>query len=141
MFRSGFHVANESFKQNERRNESIKHKEIKNKESSQFIQKSKISGTYRPTFRHIEGLCAPNDEDDRRWKPHKHTRALKTGNRFQQILNTNRVFHTYDGEDECVGEVSVERELHHVPPQPQQLHRLSQTHKDVTKQSRNITGK
>lgn len=43
---------------------------------------------------------------------------------------------TYDGEDERVGEVSVERELHHVPPQPQQLHRLSQTHEDVTTRSR-----
>lgn len=45
---------------------------------------------------------------------------------------------TYDSEDERVGEMSVERELHHVPPQPQQLHRLSQAHKDVTTWSRNI---
>lgn len=43
---------------------------------------------------------------------------------------------TYDGEDECVGEVSVERKLHHVPPQPQQLHGLGQTHKDVRQPSR-----
>lgn len=41
-------------------------------------------------------------------------------------------FITDDSEDERVGEVSVERELHHVPPQLQKLHRLSQTHKDVT---------
>lgn len=33
--------------------------------------------------------------------------------------NTNGTGDTYDGEDERVGEVSVERKLHHVPPQPQ----------------------
>lgn len=48
-------------------------------------------------------------------------------------------FLTYNGEDERVDEVSVERQLHHVSPQPQQLHGLSQTHKDVTTQSRKIT--
>lgn len=57
------------------------------------------------------------------------------------IKHKRSIFRTYDGEDECVGEVSVERELHHVPPQPQQLHRLSQTHKDVTTQSRNSCDK
>lgn len=56
-------------------------------------------------------------------------KALKTS-------GTSFFFRTYDGEDERVGEVSVERELHHVPPQPQQLHRLSQTHEDVTTRSR-----
>lgn len=45
---------------------------------------------------------------------------------------------TYDSKDERVGEVSVEGELHHVPPQPQKLHGLSQTHKDVMTQLRNI---
>lgn len=44
---------------------------------------------------------------------------------------------TYDGEDERVGEVPVEGELDHVPPQPQELHGLGQTHKDVSAQSRN----
>lgn len=44
---------------------------------------------------------------------------------------------TYDGEDERVGEVPVEGELHHVPPQPQQLHGLGQTPKDVSARSRN----
>lgn len=44
---------------------------------------------------------------------------------------------TYDGEDERVGEVPVEGELHHVPPQPQQLHGLGQTPKDVSTRSRN----
>lgn len=48
---------------------------------------------------------------------------------------------TYDGEDESVGEVSVERQLHHVPPQLQQLHGLSQTHEDVAARSRKHPGK
>lgn len=39
---------------------------------------------------------------------------------------------TDDGEDQRVGEVAVERELHHVPAQTQQLHRLGQAHEDVT---------
>lgn len=38
---------------------------------------------------------------------------------------------TDDSEDERVAEVSEERELHNVPPQLQQLHRLSQAHEDV----------
>lgn len=38
---------------------------------------------------------------------------------------------TNDGEDECVGEVSVEGELHHVPPQTEQLHGLGQADEDV----------
>lgn len=52
--------------------------------------------------------------------------------RVQANRKHERRGRTYDGEDERVGEVSVERELHHVPPQLQQLHRLSQTHEDVT---------
>lgn len=52
-----------------------------------------------------------------------------------------RTRRTYDGEDERVGEVSVERQLHHVPPQLQQLHGLSQTHKDVRTRSRNMPEK
>lgn len=46
---------------------------------------------------------------------------------------------TYDGEDERVGEVAVEGELHHVPPQPQQLHGLGQTPEDVSAGSRTHT--
>lgn len=38
---------------------------------------------------------------------------------------------TDDSEDERVGEVSVEGELHHVPPQSQQLHGLGQADEDV----------
>lgn len=47
-------------------------------------------------------------------------------------------FLTYQGEDERVMEMSVERQLHHVSPQPQQLLGLSQTRKDVTIRSRKI---
>lgn len=54
-----------------------------------------------------------------------------------QILTERAAAGTYDGEDERVGEVPVEGELHHVPPQPQELHGLGQTHKDVSAQSRN----
>lgn len=57
---------------------------------------------------------------------------------FWQIWQKNVGLCTYDSKDERVGEVSVEGELHHVPPQPQKLHGLSQTHKDVMAQSRNI---
>lgn len=46
---------------------------------------------------------------------------------------------TYDGEDERVGEVAVEGELHHVPAQPQQLHGLGQTPEDVSAGSRTHT--
>lgn len=70
----------------------------------------------------------------------KHTNitALKQGHE-NKMFNTKRTLNTYDSEDERVGEVSVERELHHVPPEAQQLHRLSQAHKDVTTRSRNFT--
>lgn len=49
--------------------------------------------------------------------------------------------HTYDSKDECVGEVSEQRQFHQIPPEPQQLHGLSQTHKDVTMRSRNINNR
>lgn len=70
----------------------------------------------------------------------KHTNitALKQGHE-NKMLNIKRTLNTYDSKDERVGEVSVERELHHVPPEAQQLHRLSQAHKDVTMRSRNFT--
>lgn len=48
------------------------------------------------------------------------------------------MFPTYHRKDERVGEVPVQRQFHHVSPQPQQLHGLSQTHKDVMTQSRKI---
>ena len=38
---------------------------------------------------------------------------------------------TDDGEDERVGEVSVQRQFDHVASETEQLHGLSQTHKDV----------
>ena len=43
---------------------------------------------------------------------------------------------TYNGKDECVCEMSVERQLHWVSPQLQCLYSVSQAHKYVRGQSR-----
>lgn len=63
-------------------------------------------------------------------------RRIKKNNNLQMWQTISIAVVTNDGEEECVCEVSVERKLHHVPPQPQQLHCLGQAHKDVIKQSR-----